>query len=141
MRFAEVFLRLGSVLVAWMVLFAYVLWLAVMHITGCGPDGDEMPRVLLGMAPLATAAAFALRSTRSLPEIHRMLRWLGLPLCVLLLLSLRSVWGVFTRVHLDGLGICSASNVAPWELAWVAIQVLALAVIAFLVVREIKRLN
>ena len=141
MRIAEVFLRLGSVLVAWMMLYAYILWLAVMSIVGCGPDGDEMPRVLLGMAPFAVAAAFALRLTRPFTEIHQMLRWLGLPLGLLLMLSLRSVWGVFGRVHMDELAICSAGDAATWELMWVPVQVLTLAAIAILILREMKRLN
>ena len=141
MRFAEVFLRLGSALVAWMMLYAYVLWLAVMYVIGCGPDGDEMPRVLFGMAPLAVAAAFVLRTTRPFPEIHRMLRWLGLPLGLLLLLSLRSVWRIFDRVHLSALAICDSAEPTVWETFWVPVQVLTLAAIAYLIVREIKRSN
>jgi hypothetical protein len=139
MRFAEVFLRLGSALVAWMILYAYALWLAVLRVIGCGPDGDEMARVLLGMAPLAVAASFVLRTTRSFIDIHRMLRWLGLPLGLLLLLSLRSVWGIFNRVHLDGLAICSAGSTAIWEQAWVPVQAVALAAIAILIVREMMQ--
>jgi hypothetical protein len=139
MRFAEVFLRLGSALVGWMVLYAYALWLAVMHIIGCGPDGDEMLRLLLGMAPFAVTAAAALRTTRPFPEIHRMLRWLGVPLVLLLLLSLRSIWGIFSRVHLNALAICSSGEAAAWELAWVPVQALALATIAYLVLLEMKR--
>jgi hypothetical protein len=141
MRFAEVFLRLGSALVAWMILYAYALWLAVMSVIGCGPDGNEMPRVLLGMAPLAVAASFALRATRPFSDIHRLLRWLGLPLGLLLMLSLRTVWGVFNRIHLNDLAICSAGEAAGWERAWVSVQVLAVAAIAFLLLREFKRLN
>jgi len=141
MRFAEVFLRLGSALVAWMVLYAYALWLAVMHVTGCGPDGDEMPRVLLGMAPLAVAAVFVLRLTRPFADIHRMLRWLGLPLGLLLVLSLRSVWGVFNRLFLQDLAICTADDVAAWELAWAPVQFLVVIVVAITVVREMKRSN
>ena len=40
MRFSEVFLRLGSTLVAWMVLFTHVIWLGALGGMGCGPDGD-----------------------------------------------------------------------------------------------------
>ena len=52
MRFSEVFLRLGVSLVSWIVLYAYLLWLAVAGKVGCGPDGDEVFRLLLGLAPL-----------------------------------------------------------------------------------------
>ena len=51
MRFAEVFLRMGTALVAWMMLLTHFVWLAVLHVIGCGPDGDEMHRLLFGLAP------------------------------------------------------------------------------------------
>ena len=83
MRFAEVFLRLGSSLVAWMMVFTYLVWMAALHAMGCGPDGDEMHRVLLGIGPLALAMALALRSTRPFPDIHRMLCRLAWPAALL----------------------------------------------------------
>ena len=60
MRLSEVFLRLASALVAWMVIYAYVIWLAALHAIGCGPDGDEIFRLLLGMAPLALGGGMML---------------------------------------------------------------------------------
>ena len=62
MRFAEVFLRLGSALVAWMLLFTHFLWLAALHAMGCGPDGAEMHKLLLGLilARVCLASACAL---------------------------------------------------------------------------------
>ncbi len=63
MRFAEVFLRLGTSLVAWMMLYAYIVWLAALNSLGCGPDGDEMHRLLLGMVPVACGFAFLIGAT------------------------------------------------------------------------------
>ena len=57
MRFAEVFLRLDSALVAWMVLYARFLWLAVLFRLGCGPDGAETHKVLPGHDDIASLYA------------------------------------------------------------------------------------
>ena len=139
MRFAEVFLRLGTALVAWMMLFTHVVWLAVLSKTGCGPDGDELHRLLLGLAPFTCAFAYLLRVTRPFAEIHSMLRWLGVPLGFLVLLALRTAWGVAHRVNVEGLAICGPGAPAAWQQAWAAAQALTLLVVATLAVREMKR--
>ena len=135
MRFAEVFLRLGSALVAWMVQYAFFLWLAAAYVVGCGPDGDEMYRLLLGMAPFAAASAFALDVTRPFGDTHNMLRWLALPLILLLPLCLRTVWSVLRAVHVDGTGLCVDGEPATWQLLWAPVQLAALGVITVLLMR------
>ena len=138
MRFAEVFLRLGCALVAWMLLYTFYLWLAAAHNIGCGPDADEMHRVLLGLAPFSAAAAIALRVTRPFAEIHQMMRWLGVPLLLLLPFCLRTVWSVFEAVNLNGAGICAGISPATWQLYWSPIQLIALVVATYLVLRTWK---
>ena len=135
MRFAEVFLRLGAALVAWMVLYAQFLWLAVLFRLGCGPDGAEMHRVLLGLAPLAIGMSFVLRATRPLPEIHSMLRWLGLPLLLLTPFALRSIWQVFAAVSIDARAICAETSPVTWQLAWAPAQIVTVGVILYMVYR------
>ena len=131
MRFAEVFLRLGSGLVAWMVLYAWALWLAALHSLACGPDGDEMHRLLLGIAPLAVAAVFLLRVTRPLQEVHVILRWLGLPLLLLLPFCLRSIWDVVATVHLHAVGLCSEMPPPAWQQLWSPLQFAMLLLVAY----------
>ena len=101
MRFAEVFLRLGASLVGWMMVFTYLVWMAALHAMGCGPDGDAMHRVLLGVGPLALALSLALRSTRPFPDIQRMLGRLVWPAALLGLFGLKNIWIVFERTHVD----------------------------------------
>ncbi len=113
MRFAEIFLRIGSALVAWMVLYAHFLWLAALRTIGCGPDGDEIYLLLLGMVPLSCGASLLLGVTRQLPEVHSMLRWLALPLLLLLPLALWSTWTVIVPVHIHGEPICGAGETLP----------------------------
>ncbi|MDH4126453.1 MAG: hypothetical protein OEW64_13560 [Gammaproteobacteria bacterium] len=138
MRFAEVFLRLGSGLVAWMLLYAWVLWLAALHALACGPDGDEMHRLLLGMAPLAVAAVFLLRVTCPLQEVHAILRWLALPLLLLIPFCLRSIWGVVRAVHLNSVAACSEMAPPVWQQLWSPLQLAILLFIAYMLVRSLR---
>ncbi|MDH4109351.1 MAG: hypothetical protein OEW35_13625 [Gammaproteobacteria bacterium] len=128
MRFAEVFLRLGCSLVGWMVLYAHTVWLAALHRIGCGPDGGEMHALLLGMAPLTVAMASMLRLTRPFVEIQSMLRWLAIPLALLLPFALYNIWSVGAGIHRTGLGICSDAAPAGWHYAWSPAQVLVVLI-------------
>ena len=141
MRFAEVFLRLGCSLVAWMVTYTWVVWLAALPAMGCGPDGDEMHLLLLGLAPLACAMALMLRLTRPFEDIHRMLRWLALPVALLLVPAVRNVWGILRQSTLDGLAICEAGPAAAWQSAWAPVQFAAMLVIVAILLwsfREVR---
>lgn len=137
-RFADVFLRLGSALVGWMVLYAYVLWLAALNALGCGPDADEMHRLLFGMAPVACCFAILLRVTRPLSEVHSILRWLGVPLLLSSPFVFVSIWKTFYRANLESLAICSNSAAALWERAWAPTQLLMFLIIAYLLIRMLK---
>ncbi|MEM7432963.1 MAG: hypothetical protein AAF351_13660 [Pseudomonadota bacterium] len=131
MRFAEVFLRLGSALVAWMVIFTYVLLLAILYQLECGPDGDEMHRLLLGLAPMALIAAFVIRATKPLPEVHSMLVWIAAPVAFLALLGARSTWQVFQAVNLQAASICSTTT-TTWQTIWAPAQFVTLLVLVVL---------
>jgi len=135
MRFAEVFLRLGTSLVAWMMLFAHFLWLAALYVMDCGPDGDEMYRVLLGLAPFSCCFAYLLRVTRPFVEIHSMLRWLGVPLLLLLPFALRSVWQVIRSVNLNSVAMCADTEPTTWQLLWAPVQVLTLVCVSYMLFR------
>lgn len=135
MRFAEVFLRLGLSLVGWMVIYAHVVWLAVLFRLSCGPDGDEMHKLLLGMAPITIGFAFALRGTRPLPEIHSMLRWLGVPVLLLVPFVARSTWQVFEAANLNTSSVCGDAPPATWQTFWAPAQVLAVALVLFNIFR------
>lgn len=132
MRFAEVFLRLGCSLVAWMLVYTFVVWLAALHAMGCGPDGDEMHRLLLGLAPIAAGCAFMLRLTRPFPEIHRMLGWLGVPVLLLLPFAMRNIWTAFSRTAIDGLSVCTNETSSMWQQIWAPAQFVALMLIVLL---------
>lgn len=134
MGLAEVFLRLGCALVGWMMLYAHILWLAALYAIGCGPDGDEIHRLLLGLAPFTVGFAYLLRLTRPFTEIHSMLRWLTVPLLLLLPFAARSLWQVFRSVNMDATAICASATPASWQILWVPIQSLTLLLVAYMIV-------
>jgi hypothetical protein len=140
MRFAEVFLRLGSALVAWMLLFTHFLWLAALHAMGCGPDGAEMHKLLLGLIPLTCGASLLIGVTQPFAEIHALLRWLTIPLLLLLPFALRSVWDVVQTVNIDGAGVCAGSQPAVWAQLWAPAQVITLALALFMILRGWRRI-
>ena len=134
MRASEVFLRLGSSLVAWMVLYAYFIWLAVLHKAGCQAGSDEMHRLLMGILPFAVGSAFLLRLTRPFTEIHSMLRWLAVPLALLLPVAVPAVWHVMSAVTLDGSAICGTGQRAPWQILWAPLQLLTIGTCIWMIV-------
>ena len=131
MRFAEVFLRLGCALVAWMMLYAWVFWLAALHAIGCGPDGAELHGLLLAMAILAVGFSFLLKVVDTFSDIQKIMRWLGAPLLLLLPFALRSVWTIFQAVNLEGSAICVQAIPSAWQVAWAPMQTVALIVVAY----------
>ena len=135
MRFAEVFLRLGSALVAWMVIYAHVLWLAVLFRLACGPDGDEMHKLLLGLAPITIGMAFVLQATRPFSEIHRMLRWLGVPLALLSPFVARSIWQATDAVIINESAFCANVPPSAWQIAWAPVQIVTMAIVLLMVLR------
>jgi hypothetical protein len=134
-QFAEVFLRLGTSLVAWMMLYAHFLWLAALYAMGCGPDGDEMHRLLLGLAPFTCGFALLLRVTRPFADIHSILRWFGVPLLLLMPFAIRSVWQVFQSVNVEGSAICAADAPATWQSLWAPVQLITLLLVTYMVIK------
>lgn len=125
MRLSEVFLRIGSTLAAWMVIYAYFIWLAVVPRVECGVDGDEIYRLLMGMAPFAVGASFLLGASRPFADIHSMLRWLGLPIAGFLLLAAPVIWQTFLTVNLGGGAICDGVLESGWQSYWAPVQFIA----------------
>jgi hypothetical protein len=135
MRFSEVFLRLGSTLVAWMVLFTHVIWLAALGGMGCGPDGDELHFVLLWLTPFTIGFSLLLHKTRPFPEIDRILRWLGVPWVGLAIAGIYKNWESTTTVYSSGRGICGDADLVSWHMLWGPVQLLGLAIAAVMVLR------
>lgn len=137
MRFAEVFLRLGSALVGWMVLVAYFLWLAVSGRVGCEASGDDLYRLLLVAGPVAAILSLLTTVTRPMPDIHTILRWIGVLPVLLLPLIVIALWRFGQSVFVAGEAICSAGPPPLWQTLWVPVQATALIVCVVIVARGV----
>lgn len=135
MSLIEMLLRLGCVMVAWMVVYAHLLWLATARVVGCEGDGDALWQLLLGFAPFAVAFTLCLDLLRQLPDIHRTLRWAAAPLVLLAPLCLAAIWPIWRRATIDGLAICSDAPAVWWQSAWAPLQLLTLLIIGAMVWR------
>lgn len=131
MSLAEVFLRVGSAMVGWLLVYAHALLLAVVPRSDCSA---ELWRVSALFALLALVASLLLRA--GLPW-RGMLRWLALPAALLWAIGGPTVVALFGPVTLDGVGLCSALLGAPdalpaagWERAWPPLQALAIVLAA-----------
>ncbi len=119
-------LRLGTALVAWMVVYTHLIWLATLRIIDCGSDGDELWRLLLGFAPIAVGMSLLLTNTRALPTIHVIVRWFALPLLLFVPLAAIPVWNAFTLTTLGGESICRVIPAPWWHGLWAPVQALTL---------------
>ena len=127
MRLAEIFLRLGSSLVGWMVLYANTLWLAVSARVTCGEEGAELFGVLLGLAPVTLLTAPLIMVSRPLVEVHRMLRWLAIPILLLLPFCLFAIYRVVLIVYGAGVSICGEADAPAWQFWWVPVELVVIA--------------
>ena len=127
MRFSEIFLRLGCSLVGWMVVIAYFLWLAVAGKIGCGEEANELHRLLLFAAPAAAAFALLTQSTRPMPDVHGVLRWIAILPVLLLPFALVSVWGIARVLYFDGETVCAGASFAGLMSFWPVVQIIAIA--------------
>lgn len=135
MSFGEVFLRLGCSLVAWMVVYTHCIWTAMLRVTGCVADGDELWRLLLGLAPLTLGFCLLLNVSHKLTEVHRIVAWLAVPLLVLIPLALVAVWPWLDASTLGRSAICADGEASTWQVWWAPVQLVTLAAIALAVTR------
>ena len=118
-----------------MMLYAHFLWLAALYAMGCGPDGDEMHRLLLGLAPFTCGFAFLLRVTRPFADIHSILRWLGVPLLLLAPFAIRSIWQVFQSVNVEATAICAVDTPTTWQSMWAPVQLITMLLVTYMIIK------
>lgn len=126
MRLAEVFLRIGCSLVGWMILVAYVLWLAVAGHAACDGDPVELYRLLLFAAPIASVLTLMIRLTHPLPEIHQMMRWIGIFPALFVPNATMTIIAAFRAAYVSATGPCGIGSAPTWFGAWPIVQAIAL---------------
>ena len=133
-KIAEMLLRLGCSLVGWMVVYTHCIWLGTLRVVGCGPDGDELWRLLLGFVPFAVGFSFLLTSTARFTEVAKILRWLAVPLVVLIPLAALPVFSAISSTTFASQPICGPS-LAAWHAWWGPVQLFTLIVVGWRVFR------
>ena len=129
-------MRIGCALVAWMILFAHFVWLAIITKIDCGPGGDEVFLFLLILAPFAMISALLISVTRPLGDIHGTLQWMAFPLGGLIVIGAFNVWSVAVNIHTTGLSPCSQAEAVTWQFAWAGVQTVTLLIVLVAIVRN-----
>ncbi len=126
MTVAEILLRIGCTIVAWLMMYTHCLWLAILPRVGCASDGDELWRVLLGMVPITLLFSLLLGAANKVASVQASLRWGAAPLLLLVPLALMAIWPTFSASTLNDAPICSLPA-KGWHLWWGPIQLITLA--------------
>ena len=139
MAFANVFLRLGCTLVAFMVLFGHLLWLSILPRIDCATDGHALWYALFWMSIPTLIFASLLLASRPLTAVTSGLKWLGLPVIFILPFALLGVWPTLQSVTFGGAPICpDTSNFNSsmlWQTLWGPLQLVVIIAIGTQAIR------
>jgi len=135
MTVAEVLLRIGCTIVAWLLLYTHCLWLSVVQQVGCGSDADALWRLLLGLIPITVTFGLLIGAANKVSSVQATLRLGAIPLLILLPLALSAVWPTFTTSTLGNQPICGIRDVA-WHQWWAPVQLAVLVFIGVIAYRN-----
>ena len=127
-------MRLGTSLVGWMIVYTHCIWLGTLLAIGCGADGDQLYRLLMGFSPFTIGFALLLRVSQKMPSVHQTMVWLTYPLLVLVPMAAYAVFPILVNVSINGGTICD-HPAASWHVWWAPVQVATLVVIVVTTVR------
>ncbi len=130
MTVAELLLRIGCNIVAWLVVYTHCLWLAVLPRVGCQTDGDELWRVLLGMLPITFLFSLLLSVANKVDSVRDSLKWGAAPLLLLVPLAIMAIWPTFLGSTLGDNSICEPPAKA-WHFWWAPLQFLVLGWVSY----------
>lgn len=137
MGVAELLLRLGCALVAWLVMLAHCVWLAALGAVDCGSAGSQPWLMLLAFTPVTLGFALLLQVGFAVPGIGSVLRLPAVALAPLLVLAARGAYVTFAAVNLRGEPLCE--SVALWTRWWAPLMFAALLVVAIALVGAWRR--
>ncbi len=140
MRFSEVLLRLGCHLVGWLIIYSHCIWLGLIPQIGCGPEGEELYRLSLGFSPLVIGAALLLGLANKLTSVVAYLKWMAVPLILLVPLTAIPILTALETTTVGGMGFCDSVTATNWQRSWAPIQIVTIAIVLIAAVRfVIKR--
>ncbi len=133
MSVAELVLRLGGSLTAWLVLLTHCVWLAALSAIHCTVDDEQARLVLLLFTPVTWLFCAGLRVGFAVPGIGSALRLPGLLLAPLLLLAAWRTTRELVNAANAHQPICD--GMAQTTIWWSGIQLATLLVIGFSAMR------
>ena len=105
MRFAEIIFRVGSTVVGWIMAYVYLLVLAVIPLSGCTRQPQDL---WLGSLILAGAMALCLFLIPLGRRVSDSSRWLSIPAIILLPFAMLAVLPWLGPVTIGGAPLCGA---------------------------------
>jgi len=135
MRFSEVLLRLGCHLVGWLIIYSHCIWLGVIPQIGCGSESEELFRLSLGFSPLVIVAALLLGLANKLTTVVNYLKWMALPLILLLPLTVSPILTALQTTTFGGLDFCGLGTATGWQRSWAPIQIITLVIVVVAAIR------
>lgn len=139
MSLAELLARLGTTTVAWLCIYAWLIWTATLRVATCNTSGDDLWTLVLVFGGFASALSTLLGLTRSLPEVHAMMRNFAWPLVLLLPLALMPVWTAWAGSTFAAAPLCPVAPAAVWHPWWAPLQTLLLAFAGYHIWRNFRR--
>lgn len=139
LAFANVFLRLGCTLVAFMVLFGHLLWISILPKIDCATDGHALWFALFWMSIPTLIFTALLLASKPLTAVTSGLKWLCIPVILLLPLALLGVWPTLQDTTFGGAPICehpaNFNSSMTWQVWWAPLQFVVLTAICIQTVR------
>jgi len=117
-----------------MVVYTHCIWLVTLGAIGCQGAGDELWRLVLGFAPFTIGFSFLLSAIDRVPEVARILRWLAIPLALLIAVATRPLISALGSATLGSAAICG-SEPSAWHGWWAPAQLVTLTVVGLTVFR------
>jgi hypothetical protein len=138
MSLAELFARLGTSVVLWLCIYAWLIWTATLRVATCNTSGDDLWALVLGFGVFVAGLSPLLALTRTLPEVHAMVRHFAWPLVLLLPLAAAPVWTAWVGSTFAAAPLCAVAPAASWHPWWAPLQSLMLLFTAYHIWRGIR---
>lgn len=122
MSLAEVLGRLGSAVVAWLCIYAWLIWTATLRVAECKTSGDDLWALCLGFGVLATLVSPAINLTRQLSEVHQVIRQFVWPLVLLAPLALMPLGSAWLGSTFNDAPLCTFAPAGNWHGWWAPLQ-------------------
>jgi len=127
MSFSEIILRVGCTLVAWLFAVGHGVLLLTISRMPCGDGQNDPFLTLMILGGIALGLSALLPVAKKVPGVAETLRWLFVPLLVLVPFAVAQVVPYLMSSTFEAAPLCEATTMARgWERLWAPLQLAAL---------------